>query len=183
MSHTTTTQDVTLGYPRVIRASHSPETENSVFSADHDVTPFKFGPHNTGFAVFDSRDAIPVTNTDPIPSFPEAIPRTPPQGATVCTVDFQPGSSSPMHRTLSIDYCIVVTGEILLRLDSGAERVVKAGEYIIQEGANHQWFNNSEHVCRIFFVSLAANPILSKEGQPLLPDLFQKEKELGIESN
>ncbi|VUC30934.1 unnamed protein product [Clonostachys rosea] len=183
MSQTTNTQGVTLAYPRLIRTSHSPDTESSIFSADKDVTPFEFGPHKTGFAVFDSRDAIPVTNTDPVSSFPEAIPRTPPQGAMVCTVDFQSGSSSPMHRTLSIDYCIVVAGEILLRLDSGEERVVNAGEYIIQEGANHQWFNNSDSVCRIFFVSLAANPILSKEGQPLLPDLFQKEKELGIESN
>jgi quercetin dioxygenase-like cupin family protein len=56
-----------------------------------------------------------------------------------------------MHRTESIDYGIVLEGEITLILDEG-ETTVRAGDIVIQRGTNHGWANRSGKNCRIAFV-------------------------------
>jgi hypothetical protein len=56
-----------------------------------------------------------------------------------------------MHRTETIDYGIVLEGEITLVLDGG-ETVVRAGDIVIQRGTNHGWANRSGKPCRIAFV-------------------------------
>jgi mannose-6-phosphate isomerase-like protein (cupin superfamily) len=58
-----------------------------------------------------------------------------------------------MHRTESIDYAVVLEGEITLVLDK-EERALKAGDVVIQRGTNHAWANRSERVCRMLFVLL-----------------------------
>ncbi len=56
-----------------------------------------------------------------------------------------------MHRTESIDYGIVLEGEITLLLDQG-ETVVRAGDVVVQCGTSHGWANRSGENCRIAFV-------------------------------
>ncbi len=56
-----------------------------------------------------------------------------------------------MHRTETIDYAIVLEGEITLILDED-ETVVRAGDIVIQRGTNHGWANRSTRPCRIVFV-------------------------------
>jgi uncharacterized cupin superfamily protein len=56
-----------------------------------------------------------------------------------------------MHRTESIDYGIVLEGEITLIVDEG-ETIVRAGDIVIQRGTNHGWANRSGKNCRIAFV-------------------------------
>jgi quercetin dioxygenase-like cupin family protein len=56
-----------------------------------------------------------------------------------------------MHRTETIDYGIVLEGELTLILDVG-ETVVKAGDIVIQRGTNHGWANRSDRNCRIAFI-------------------------------
>ena len=56
-----------------------------------------------------------------------------------------------MHRTETIDYGIVLTGEITLILDIG-ERIVRAGDVVIQRGTNHGWSNHMDEPCRVAFV-------------------------------
>ena len=56
-----------------------------------------------------------------------------------------------MHRTETIDYGIVLEGEITLILDEG-ETVVRAGDIVIQRGTNHGWANRSGKPCRIAFI-------------------------------
>lgn len=56
-----------------------------------------------------------------------------------------------MHRTETIDYAIVIQGELTLIMDIG-ETVVRAGDIIIQRGTNHGWANRSSSNCRIAFV-------------------------------
>jgi mannose-6-phosphate isomerase-like protein (cupin superfamily) len=63
-----------------------------------------------------------------------------------------PSSRHPMmHRTETVDYGIVLEGEITLILDEG-ETVVRAGDIVIQRGTNHGWANRSRRNCRIAFV-------------------------------
>ena len=56
-----------------------------------------------------------------------------------------------MHRTESIDYGIVLEGEITLLVDEG-ETTVRAGDVVIQRGTNHGWANRSGKNCRIAFI-------------------------------
>jgi quercetin dioxygenase-like cupin family protein len=56
-----------------------------------------------------------------------------------------------MHRTETIDYGIVLEGEITLILDEG-ETVARAGDIVIQRGTNHGWANRSDRNCRIAFI-------------------------------
>ncbi len=56
-----------------------------------------------------------------------------------------------MHRTETIDYGIVLDGELVLIMDKG-ETTVRAGDIIVQRGTNHGWANRSDRDCRICFV-------------------------------
>jgi hypothetical protein len=56
-----------------------------------------------------------------------------------------------MHRTKTVDYGIVLEGEITMILDRG-EVTVHAGDIIIQNGTNHAWANRSGKLCRMAFV-------------------------------
>jgi len=56
-----------------------------------------------------------------------------------------------MHRTETIDYGIVLEGEIVLIMDEG-ETTVRAGDVVIQRGTNHGWANRSNRNCRIAFI-------------------------------
>jgi len=56
-----------------------------------------------------------------------------------------------MHRTETVDYGIVLEGEITLILDVG-ETIVRAGDIVIQRGTNHGWANRSGRPCRIAFI-------------------------------
>ena len=56
-----------------------------------------------------------------------------------------------MHRTETVDYGIVLEGEIMLILDE-SETLVRAGDIVIQRGTNHGWANRSGRNCRIAFI-------------------------------
>jgi len=54
-----------------------------------------------------------------------------------------------MHTTDSVDFDVVVFGEIVLEVDDGAEAVLKAGDCVIQNGTRHAWHNRSSEKCVI----------------------------------
>lgn len=56
-----------------------------------------------------------------------------------------------MHRTESVDYGIVIEGEMTLIVDDG-EVLLKPGSVVIQRGTNHAWANRSGRPCRMLFV-------------------------------
>jgi mannose-6-phosphate isomerase-like protein (cupin superfamily) len=65
---------------------------------------------------------------------------------------WKPDAAHPMmHRTQTIDYGIVIEGEIYLVLDD-TETLLKPGDVVIQRGTNHAWDNRSTAVCRMAFV-------------------------------
>ncbi|WP_315761125.1 cupin domain-containing protein [Sphingomonas sp. Y38-1Y] len=62
-----------------------------------------------------------------------------------------PARHALMHRTETIDYGIVLEGELTLIMDEG-ETVVRAGDIVVQRGTNHGWSNRSDANCRVAFV-------------------------------
>jgi naringenin degradation protein FdeH len=63
-----------------------------------------------------------------------------------------------MHRTRSIDYAIVLSGEIWAVMDVGETKLV-AGDVLIQRGTNHAWANRSNAPCVVAFVLIDAVPM------------------------
>ncbi len=61
-----------------------------------------------------------------------------------------------MHRTRSLDYAIIMSGEITMLLDD-SEVHLKAGDVLIQQGTNHAWINRGKEPCRIAFVLVDSN--------------------------
>ena len=60
-----------------------------------------------------------------------------------------------MHRTRTVDYAIIMQGEIDMLLDD-AEIHLKAGDVLIQQGTNHAWINRGTEPCRVAFVLIDA---------------------------
>jgi hypothetical protein len=65
--------------------------------------------------------------------------------------DRRPGKHPGMHRTETVDYAIVLEGEIWAVMDEG-ETLMRAGDVLIQRGTNHAWANRSDSTARIAFV-------------------------------
>jgi mannose-6-phosphate isomerase-like protein (cupin superfamily) len=65
-----------------------------------------------------------------------------------------------MHRTRSVDYAIVLSGEIWAVMDVG-ETLMRAGDCLIQRGTNHAWSNRSEGPCLVAFILVDAKPLAS----------------------
>lgn len=62
-----------------------------------------------------------------------------------------------MHVTATIDYAIVLQGELIAILDEG-ETLMRAGDVLIQRGTNHAWANRSNSIARIAFILIDADP-------------------------
>jgi hypothetical protein len=60
-----------------------------------------------------------------------------------------------MHRTRSLDYAVVLSGEIDMMLDDATVRL-KLGDVIVQQATNHAWVNRGRETCRILFVLMDA---------------------------
>ena len=71
--------------------------------------------------------------------------------------DKRDGKHPGMHRTDTVDYAIVLEGEIYAVMDEG-ETLMRAGDVLIQRGTNHAWANRSKRTARIAFVLIDGNP-------------------------
>ncbi len=82
----------------------------------------------------------------------------PAHGSRFCIIDFPPGAPAIMHRTETLDYVIVLAGEIDMDMDDSTVHL-KAGEVLIQRGTNHAWANRGSVPARVAFVLLDAQPL------------------------
>ena len=84
-----------------------------------------------------------------------------PGGTVLRIVDMAPGASSPMHRTVSLDYGVVLEGEVELILDSGEKRLMRRGDTSVQRATNHKWRNTSETTwARMLYVLQESEPLI-----------------------
>jgi len=71
---------------------------------------------------------------------------------------YHPGVAPRNHRTDSIDYAIVLSGEIDMEID-GALVHLRAGDVLVQRGTIHNWTNPGTEPCVVAFVLVAAKPV------------------------
>jgi quercetin dioxygenase-like cupin family protein len=140
--------------PRRIVTGHDEDGRSVVLSDGATPTTHTF-PTGAIFHEIWSTSATPV----PIGAAEDGEPtdgplRVPPgpAGTIVHVIDMPPGSSAPMHRTRSVDYGIVLDGEVVLELDDGVETRMVTGDVVVQRGTAHGWSNRSDRVARMLFV-------------------------------
>ncbi|MFN3474305.1 MAG: cupin domain-containing protein [Blastomonas sp.] len=132
------------------------------------VEPIPSG--DAAFSLIWTTASVPADNNDETDGRLRDAGLTLHQGSVIRIVDMLPGGTSPMHRSSSIDYGIVLSGAVELELDDGAVTTARAGDIIVQRGTLHLWRNASaSEVCRIAFVLIEAAPV--QVNGEVLPDV------------
>jgi quercetin dioxygenase-like cupin family protein len=82
----------------------------------------------------------------------------PENGSRFIVMEFGPGIASEMHRTETVDYIVMLSGEIDMDMDASTVKL-KAGDIMVQRGTHHAWVNRSKAPARLAIVLLDAKPL------------------------
>ncbi len=155
------------GLPAVQRVVTGHNAQGRAVFKSEDVTPTKMIPSgDASFLLIWTTETVPADNNDETDGRLRDAGLTLNHGSVIRVVDMLPGKQSPVHRTNSIDYGIVLKGEIELELEDGAKRTVREGGIIIQRGTNHLWRNVTSEPTRIAFILIEA-PAYLHDGKAL----------------
>jgi quercetin dioxygenase-like cupin family protein len=105
-----------------------------------------------------STDGHPIDNADNYDGSKRQLGTSLPQGTVFRVVKYEPGVTPRNHRTDSIDYAVVISGEIDMELDDSVVHLT-AGDLLVQRGTIHNWINRGKEPCIIAFVLIGANPV------------------------
>jgi hypothetical protein len=159
----------------------------STFIADGIAPNMKEMPSFPGLALTDlwETKGAPASNEGSADAADRPIHLEPPKNGTVVRiVEFPPDSTRPqsadgsagfkaigaghaqdrhssdpmMHRTQTVDYIIVLKGEIYAIMETG-EKLLKAGDVLIQRGTNHSWSVRSNEPCIVAAILVNAKPL------------------------
>jgi quercetin dioxygenase-like cupin family protein len=111
-------------------------------------------------------EGFPVNNNGEADEGTRKTGTTHTNGTVFRIIEFAPGNAERNHRTDSIDYACILSGEIDMDMD-GANVHLKAGDVIVQRGTIHNWINRGSEPCVIAFVLIAALPAIA--GGKMLP--------------
>ena len=103
-------------------------------------------------------ESFPVNNTGDADESVRQVGTTLNNGTVFRVVEFGPGVAPRNHRTDSIDYAVVMSGEIDMELDDSVVHL-KAGDVLVQRGTIHNWINRGTQPCVIAFVLIDAKPV------------------------
>jgi quercetin dioxygenase-like cupin family protein len=102
-------------------------------------------------------EGFPVNNDGQDDAAQRQVGTTLAGGTILRVVEFSPGVQARNHRTDSIDYAIIMQGEIDMEMD-GSMIHLKAGDVLVQRGTIHNWINNGNSPCVIAFALIDAKP-------------------------
>lgn len=129
------------------------QTGKSVFKDDQQFATKEIPSGDAEFALIWTAPELPVNNNDETDGRLREAGLTLQGGSVIRVVDMLPGGESPMHRTNSLDYGIVLSGQLELELDDGVKTLLGPSDIVVQRGTLHLWRNPSEtETCRIVFV-------------------------------
>ncbi|PVH75033.1 hypothetical protein DL98DRAFT_602622 [Cadophora sp. DSE1049] len=165
-----------LSHPKRFITTHD-ESGKAIFSSDlPEEIPFQQIPNDAIFSLCYATNQTPVEmsgnkDVDAYSNYLEKLPGVMIPGGTVLRlVDMPPGATSPMHRTVSLDYGVVLEGSVELVLDDGESRVMERGDMSVQRGTIHAWKNMSKTSwARMLYILQESKPI-QVEGKRLGED-------------
>jgi len=175
---------------RRVLTGHDPEGR-STFIADGPAPNVKEMPHFPGLALTDlwETKGAPASNAGGSDAASRPVHLEPPKNGTILRiVEFPPdsawrgatdgkagfkaigaghaqdkSSSDPMmHKTSTVDYIIVLKGEITAIMEAG-EKLLRAGDILVQRGTNHSWSVRGSEPCIIAAVLVSAKPVGGKK--------------------
>jgi len=125
--------------------------------------------------IWNTAETVPVLT--PAPDSEPALrdfTMMPATGHLIRIIDVYPasegGSATPMHRTQTLDYAVVIEGEITLILDD-SEAALGPGSVIVQRGTDHAWENRTDKRARMAFFHIAAE--FGPELRAVLPETLE----------
>jgi len=103
-------------------------------------------------------ESFPVDNTGDADEALRRVGTTLQNGTVFRVIEFAPGVAPRNHRTDSIDYALVVSGEIDMELEDSVVHL-NAGDVLVQRGTIHNWVNRGTQPCVMAFVLIDAKPV------------------------
>jgi quercetin dioxygenase-like cupin family protein len=147
---------MTLSIRRVV-TGHDEQGRAQVLIDEQVKNVISNRPGATSSVIWSSQ-GFPVNNAGDVDTSAKSIGTTLNNGTVFRVVKFDPGVSPRNHRTDSIDYAVVISGEIDMTLDNGTVHL-KAGDVLVQRGTVHNWVNNGKEPCVIAFTLVSAKPV------------------------
>ncbi|KAJ9487813.1 hypothetical protein VN97_g5479 [Penicillium thymicola] len=139
---------------RRIVTSHNTRAQATI--AYDTAIPSKIQPHGVGEALLWSTDTIPADVTSPVDKATAQVGFTN-GGSIFRIVDLPPQSVGGLHRTISLDYVVVLKGAVVLTLDDGTRIEVGQGDVVVQQASMHGWDNERDEWARLLCVMAPAD--------------------------
>jgi mannose-6-phosphate isomerase-like protein (cupin superfamily) len=114
-------------------------------------------PGQTACVVW-TTESFPVNNTGDADEGLRQVGTTLKNGTVFRVVEFTPGVAPRNHRTDSIDYAVILSGEIDMELTDSVVHL-KAGDVLVQRGTIHNWVNRGTQPCVMAFILIDAKPV------------------------
>jgi quercetin dioxygenase-like cupin family protein len=129
------------------------EDGKAIVTSDGPMTNVKVMPSgHKGCVMWVTDDSPAAVSGDVDPAQREMGLAPPARGSVLRILELAVGKEAFMHRTDTLDYCIVLQGECAMKLDDGAEVSLSTGDILIQRGTWHGWENRGAGTCRLAFV-------------------------------
>lgn len=140
---------------RRIVTSHN-DNAQAIIHRD-DLISAELQPHGNGVTLLWSSDTSPadVSSPEDKGKLNTGLMNN---GSVLRIVDFPPQSVGILHRSISLDYVLVLKGKVSLTLDDGSKTVVNEGDLVVQQSTMHGWDNESEEWARLLCVLVPAQP-------------------------
>jgi quercetin dioxygenase-like cupin family protein len=130
----------------------------AVVKIDEIVKDLKVGRPGATVAPIWMTEGFPVDNDGSEDTSKRQVATTLAGGTVLRVVEFSPGVQARNHRTDSIDYAIIMSGEVDMEMD-GTLIHLKSGDVLVQRGTIHNWINNGTTPCVIAFALIDAKPV------------------------
>lgn len=150
---------------RRVVTGHKPDGKATVL-IDALATNVSSSRPGANAAVIWTTEGFPVNNDGNEDAGARKTGTTLENGTVFRVISFGPGVSPRNHRTDSIDYAVVMSGEIDMTLDDEVVHL-KAGDVLVQRGTIHNWINTGSEPCVIAFVLIASKSVTTADGKVL----------------
>jgi quercetin dioxygenase-like cupin family protein len=114
-------------------------------------------PGATAYVIW-TTESFPVNNAGDADEALRKVGTTLKNGTVFRVIEFAPGVAPRTHRTDSIDYAVVLSGEIDMEMEDSVVHL-NAGDVLVQRGTIHNWVNRGTQPCVIAFVLIDATPV------------------------
>jgi quercetin dioxygenase-like cupin family protein len=138
----------------------------AIVKIDEVITNTKMGRPGAQVAAIWTTEGFPVNNDGQQDNAARPVGTTLPGGTVFRVVEFSPGVQARNHRTDSIDYAVILSGEIDMEMD-GSMIHLKGGDVLVQRGTIHNWINIGTAPCVIAFILIDAKSV--EAGGKVLP--------------